>query len=302
MLDSAIYYLDRTTLPSYRQDYFFGGNVTKWKETAYTLKARFYMLTKEYDKAYDAALHGISSDGNSLYFVPVDDDVLTNKNTYYEANTSLQGLSTTNLDGEQCYMFKVMDARGNAKTDETARKGYYKMDASEPTHDDGISGPLEREPLVTYAENLLILAESGARTKGFATGLGYLNQVRAFLNTGAQLNEKYRKLPYRYEAYTEDDFAAGGMANGKGLEPLRALLREIITERYVTGFITFMPFDDARRLRGAGETDIALDIPLNTPTATRQPERFLYPQAEMISNPNAPAEPGIYAPTAVNSK
>ena len=88
-------------------------------------------------------------------------------------------------------------------------------------------------------------------------------------------------------------------ADGK-LSADRALLHEIIEERYVTGFCTFTPFDDARRLRGAKETDIAVAIPLNTGAVSQHPERLLYPQEELIANPNAPADPGLYAPTEVN--
>ena len=302
LLDSAISYLNKVTQPQYRQDYFYSGNPQKWEEAAYTLKARFYTMTKEYDKAYTAALHGISSDKNSMYFVPVNDDQTTNKNVYYEYNSIIQGMSTSDLTGKQCYMFDLMDERDNSKTDETARKAYYKMTSTDPTHDNGISGPLEHEPLVTYAENLLILAETAARTQGFAAGLSYLNQLRSFLNDGGQLNSTYKTLPHKYDAYTADDFASGGLVNKDGLSSDRALLREIIKERYITGFTMFMPFDDARRLRGTKETDIAVDIPLNTSSATRQPERFLYPDGEMLSNPNAPEDPGLYSATPVNQK
>ncbi len=61
-----------------------------------------------------------------------------------------------------------------------------------------------------------------------------------------------------------------------------------------------MPFNDARRLRGEGETDIMVPFPLNTSTASEHVERFLYPQDEILSNINAPEEPGLYSPTAIN--
>lgn len=302
LLDAAVDDLKSLNHVEYLQDYFYSGSATKWIEAAYTLKARFYMITKDYDSAYKSALNGISSDDNTMYFRPVDDNLTTDKNYYYTYNSIIQGIGTVNQDGDSCYLFQLMKARQNAKTDETARMAYYTLIPSEPTSNKGFFGPLEPEALVSYAENQLILAEAGARTQSFSVGLAALNVWRQYLNDGGCANSTYRTLSHRYEAYTADDFKMGGLLNTDGLDQDRALLREIIRERYISGFTTFMPFDDARRLRGTGETDIAVDIPLNTTSASTQPERFLYPSDEMLSNPNAPEEPGLYTPTDVNKK
>ena len=302
LLDEAIVYLSTETTPSYRQDYLYSGSVTKWLECAYSLKARYYMLTKNYADAYTNAQKGFSSDTNSMYFVPVNDKLTDNKNHFYERNTTLQGYSTKDLNGKQCYMFDLMDGRTNVKTDETARKAYYTINPSSPETNYGISAKLQKEPVITYLENLLTLAEAGARSQGFTIGLQYLNKARAFLNGGGCVNDYFKTLSYKYKAYDESDFADGGLLNKGHLEPLRALLREIILERYVSGFTTFIPFDDARRLRGTSETDIALDIPLNTTSVDYQPERCFYPESEMLSNVNAPVDLGLYQKTPVNSK
>ena len=158
---------------------------------------------------------------------------------------------------------------------------------------------LEPQPMITYQENLLILAESGTRTQGFNVGLGHLNELRDFLDTGGFLNANFMAEPYVYEPYVSADFDAGGMENMDNIDPERALLREIVEERYVTGFTTFMPFDDARRLKKE-DSDIAVPFPLNVPTSTQNVERMLYPQDEVLSNPLAPSDPGLYAPTRVN--
>lgn len=300
LLSDAISYLGSVSQPQYKQDYLYEGDPQKWLEAAYTLKARFYTLTKEYDKALDAAKKGISKDANSMYFKPVDDDLTDNKNNYFEYNSITQGMGTINLEGDSCYLLRVMAARQNVKTDETARMAYYHIDPANPTGNTGIAAPLEHEPLVTYAENILTLAESATRVEGISSGIQYLNQWRSFLNNGGQVSSAFTSLAHRYEAYSAEDFAEGGLLNKDGLTPTRALLREIILERYISGFTLFMPFDDARRLRGAKESDIALDIPLNTTTATAQPERFFYPEDEMLSNPNAPTDPGLFVPTAIN--
>ncbi len=84
-----------------------------------------------------------------------------------------------------------------------------------------------------------------------------------------------------------------------GIPTNRALLREIIEERYVSGFTQLMPFDDLRRL-GSKETDIAVLPPFNNPNATKYPQRFVISQTELNANVNAPIDPGIFAETEVN--
>ncbi|MEQ9415781.1 MAG: SusD/RagB family nutrient-binding outer membrane lipoprotein, partial [Cyclobacteriaceae bacterium] len=56
LLDGAIADLNSLTgNPSISNEIFHGGNKTKWIQTAYTLKARYYMDTKQYANAYAAA-------------------------------------------------------------------------------------------------------------------------------------------------------------------------------------------------------------------------------------------------------
>jgi hypothetical protein len=61
-----------------------------------------------------------------------------------------------------------------------------------------------------------------------------------------------------------------------------------------------MTFNDLRRLRKS-ESDISVKIPFNRATATRHPERIIYPQNELNANSNAvePAE-GLYFVLEVN--
>ena len=102
----------------------------------------------------------------------------------------------------------------------------------------------------------------------------------------------------QYDAYTAADFAPSGMENPDNIDADTALLREIIEERYITGFTTFMPFDDARRLRT--ESAIVVPFPNNTTTVPGRVERFLYPEEEVLSNTSVPEEPGLFVPTPIN--
>jgi hypothetical protein len=190
-------------------------------------------------------------------------------------------------------------SRNNTKTNEEARFKYYRIDETGGRANLGIIEQFEPHILVGYKENLLILAEAGLRTQNFDTGLGHLNDLRAFLNSGGFLNANFVDEPYLYEPYVAADFAPGGMENQDGIDQTRALLREIVEERYISGFGMYMPFNDARRLR-KDDSDIAVPIPLNTSTATAQPERLPYSDDELNANPNAPQEPGIFTVTPVN--
>ncbi|MEB2777414.1 SusD/RagB family nutrient-binding outer membrane lipoprotein [Algoriphagus sp. D3-2-R+10] len=300
LLDGAISDLENSSGQVIAQDFIFAGNRVKWLESAWTLKARYYMSTKQYEQAYQAALNGISLPRNSMRFTPLDlQGENSTKNKYFIV---LQ--NGPNLGTGDSYLMQLLDAenpvsRNNEKTNESARSAYYYIDRLNSTSNMGIAHELESQPLLTYEENLLILAESGARTQGLVVGLEHLNSLRAYLNSGAFLNINFAGLSHVYLPYLASDFEVGGMENMDGIDPIRALLREIVEERYVSGFTMFMPFDDARRLR-KGDSDIAVPFPLNIPTATLNIERFLVPEDEMTTNENAPVDPGLFSPTQVN--
>ena len=154
--------------------------------------------------------------------------------------------------------------------------------------------------MVTFFENKLIMAEAAARGGNISSGLPHLNDVRAWLNSGGNLNENYIGQSHRYDPYVEADFNAGGIENTDNISALNAFLREVIEERYVSGFGMHMPYNDARRLRKS-DNDIAVPYVMYNSDNTRKPERMPYATNELNSNSNAPAEdPGIFQKTAVN--
>lgn len=304
LLDDAITDLSAAATRTLSTDIYFEGDASKWKEAAFTLKARYLLQMKEYSDAYQAAQNGISSATGTLKYSPRGDPAITSgdKNLFYEI---LAGSRTGDIGTGNSYMMQLLDtgnvaSRNNAKTDETARFEYYKIDESSADANLGMAEEFEPQNFISYQENLLILAECGTRTVDFATGLGYLNQLRQYLNTGDFLNDNFSGEPYRYDDYVTADFDAGGMENTDNIDPTRALLREIIEERYVSGFMTFMPFNDARRLRKS-DGDLEVPFPLNPSAATQYPERMPYSDDELNSNTSAPdVDPGIYLVTEVN--
>ncbi len=189
--------------------------------------------------------------------------------------------------------------RGNAKTDETGRYGFLFTTNStgiQPNIEDGFAAQDAPAPLVTYEENLLILAEAGLRVNGFGTGLSNLNEYRAFMDTGGYLRN-VDPSQVNYEPYVSADFEVGGMENTDGISQENALLREILEERYITLFGQIETFNDTRRTEG----EIVVRVPITPNTGNQLPQRFLYPQSEIDRNDNVPNPiPNFFDETPVN--
>ena len=304
LLDGAISDLGAATTRKESFDIYFNGDKDKWLAAAYTLKARYALANKDYAGALAAAGSGISSSAGDMLYIPRGDGAINSgdKNLFY---TILAGSRTGDLGNEGSYLLAILDSsdakyRGNAKTNETARHGYYTIDHMSGSGNKGVVEQFEPQPIATYSENQLIKAEASARS-GVAAGLSALNVYRAWLAGGGRLNAAFDvAADYKYDPYVEADFASGGMENADGLSTKDALLREIMEERYVSGFGSYMPFNDHRRLRGASETALIPPFPLNTVGATQHVERMQWAQNEISSNSNAPTDPGLYAKTEVN--
>lgn len=305
LLDEAIADLSTVSASAViSNDIFFNGRSTTWIRVANTLKARYYMETREYQKAYDAALLGINSLTTSWKFVPpalVPDGDFNLLNTFIDQRGGYMQTAGSYLHD---VMFKATGAgsRNNAKTNEDARAKYFRIVGTSANTEMGVARKDAPMPLATYEENLLILAEAGMRTKGFAEGLLQLNKLRAVLNNNLGLGAAAPPTggTILYDPYVAADFDPGGIENPGNLTADKALMKEIIEERYVSLYGTFIPFNDHRRLRKS-ENDLNVPIPFTTPTATRHPERVIYAQNEINSNPNVPSPiPDLYNKTQVN--
>lgn len=284
-------------------DLFFSGKSTTWIKVAYTLKARYYMETREYQKAYDAALLGISSTSLSWKFYPpglVTDGDYNLLNTFVDQRGGYMSTAGAYLH-ENLLKAGQTGNRNNAKTNEDARLKYYAIDPNSANANMGVARKDAPMPLATYEENLLTLAEAGLRTQSFTVGLTNLNKVRAVLRSNLGLSAAPPTGgTIKYDDYVATDFDPGGIENTDNITATRALLREIVEERYVSLYGTILPFNDARRLRKA-DNDVNVPIPFNTSTATKHPERVIYAQNEINSNPNIPKPvPDIYLKTQAN--
>ena len=276
---------------SVEKDIYFAGSTAKWIKLAYSLKARFYLHTKQYALAKANALLGINSSTGDFRTDFRSTGSIQDFNPYYsflvyERDDYMSG------DG---YAGKLLDPssvlyRGNSKTDESARYAFtYNQEYFSPYSlniygadyggTTGRFGNDAKMPMVTYGEMLLIIAEVDARTD-FVGGLTSYNNYRALLNTGYSV--VYDSETFSYLSYNSADFATGGMENlNPGTSNQNALLREIFQERYIYFLGNYECFNDfGRTSNGAG-------IILKSGYAGT-PQRFIYPQVEVNSNPNTP--------------
>jgi hypothetical protein len=196
-------------------------------------------------------------------------------------------------------MISILDSsstnyRGNSKTNETGRSSFMFTSSGGviiPNTFDGISAIDASAPIINYAENLLMLAESHLRMGETSTALDVLNNYRAFLST------QFSSSNSQYDSYFLSDFENGGIENLDGLSTDNALLREILEERYISLFNTTENFSDTRRTYN--ETAVKVQVAPNT--GSELPQRFLYAQTEVDRNSNVPSPiPGFFEPTPVN--
>ena len=297
-------------------------STAQWIKVAYTLKARYYMHVKNYAAAYTAAQSGIDSAADS-WVATHGSSYGQNFNIFY---SFLDYDRAGYMAATDAYLTRLLDPgnamyRGNAKTNEEARFNYYYMDVQEYATQyepnfysplwfgtpNGIFGHDTPYILAGYAENLLILAEAAVRSNAANLGvaLGHLNDYRAFLSAGGDMNPPfydaadadYLGYTAQYDAYDIADFAAGGIENTDNISQVNALRREILQERYVTFYGSIEGFNDVRRTRGD-----AVGVKPPPTTGTQLPQRLFYPQSEINSNSSTPDPlPGLFDPTPVNN-
>jgi len=301
LLDNAIINLETGAgRPATNSDIFFDGDPNAWIEVAYTLKARFYMHTGEYDLAYTAAQNGVSGTDNSMNAIFGTAIEASNFNwQLFELETQGEDIVISDFIGSMISP-SAPEYRGNAKTNETARFNYLLQTSGNGfqlnTADNGFAGQTAPAPIVTYQENLLTLAEAGLRSQSFAVGLTHLNAFRSFMNSGGYMNDP-NMSDVQYDAYASTDFDNGGIENPDGISSDNALLREILEERYITLLSQIEVFNDVRRTM----EETVVRVPVQPNTGSDLPERFLYAQSEIDRNTNIPGNiPTLFEPTPVN--
>jgi hypothetical protein len=243
-------------------DLVYGGDPAKWIALAHTLKARLYLHTAEVDgdAAYASALaeaqQGITSNDGD-YIVPFTGGLQGESNPWYQFMNANGG---TGRDGDiiatsDTHLYSLLDDLGDPRLDE-----YYDLSNKEAGYlSDFRGGAAFPQPIVTYNENLLIMAEAQYHTDQPAA-LATLNQERAAWGTAA---------PW-HRPIALDPVSASGPA----------LLEAIMTEKYITLFQNVEAWNDYKR------TCIPALVPANG--ASVIPGRLPYGVTERQTNSNVP--------------
>ncbi len=209
-------------------DLFYGGNEARWIEAANTLKARFHMHTGEvmgnaaYTAARTAALAGISSSANDLRTAHTG--VTTERNMWRQFQVT-SGFGLDLVAGARLVNLMEAPQHLDPRLPEyfglNENGGYGGFDVTTGTTPAGEISQLTglrnaddfRQPIVTWEENQLILAETNFRLAGAAAAQPFLNNVR--------------------------------LAHGKAIVP--ATLQAIMEEKYISLFQNIEVWNDWKR-------------------------------------------------------
>jgi hypothetical protein len=247
-------------------DLVYGGNPAPWIEVAYTLKGRYYLHTAEVDPAgsYPAALaaasSGISSEAND--FTAYHSGANLEQNLWWQFQ-NLSGFGGDLVAGQ--FIVDLMLARGDPRIAEyfgdadAATPGEQYVGQSPngpaPPSASGLTGtrssPDFRQPLITWEENQLILAEASFQLSGPGAALPFVNAVRA--------------------------------ANGLPPKGSIATLNEVMEEKYISLYQNIEVFNDYKRTCYPTITPFPTAIYNN-----RVPGRLFYAAGEENVNPNVP--------------
>jgi hypothetical protein len=180
-------------------DLIYGGNMAAWRQAANTLKARYHMATAEvrgapaYTAARTAATAGISSPANDFTFYHSSTFTETNvwwqfqiveRDSYLRASATLVDTLRNRGDPRLTNDCASGEEWCAAYFDGTtgSRPGEYALataaNISESRLGPGYDGSY-RQPVITWAENQLILAETNFRLGNPAAALAALTAVRA---------------------------------------------------------------------------------------------------------------------------
>ena len=243
------------------EDLVYGGDLAKWTALAHTLKARYYLHTVErvgpaaYTAALTEAAAGIASpDGDYLTY---HSSASTESNVYFQFTTQWQDYLSAGKA-----LLDLLQSTGDSRLSE-----YFDPNSdgdfvgADPGDDIGISpsplssvhlDPSFQQPLATWAENQLILAEAANQTGDDGTARASLDAVRA--DAG---------LP-----------SVGGGVRGP------ALLQAIMTEKYIRLFQNPETWNDYRRT--------CLPALAPAPGSGFIPGRLQYPLSERNANTSIP--------------
>jgi hypothetical protein len=257
-------------------DLSLGGDADAWLHVARTLKARLYLHTAEVNpSAFQQALSALCSGGSLNTCTSGIQSAAGDLNEYHSGASGEENIWWQFIARDRDsymrpgkFLVDLMNSRNDPR-----RAEYFQLNASGQyggaAPGQGLSGaisnlgltrldPAYHQPIVTYLENLAIIAEAAYRTNNIGLARQALDAIRA----------EY-----------------GGSAVGAGLSGT-ALLTTILEEKYIALFQNYEVYNDWKRTCYPNLT------PATNAYGGNIPARFTYPIAERTSNPDNIPVPG----------
>ncbi|MFC0773492.1 SusD/RagB family nutrient-binding outer membrane lipoprotein [Terrimonas alba] len=258
-------------------DFFYSGDLDKWKKLAYTLKARYYMhLTKalghtaaaQADLALTALQNGMQSNDDDMKFGypgtagqenpifvtfhPVSTLILSEHlvNGFKTRNDPRLSVMVRPAENTGLYNGRPIGSIDVGNLEDYSRPGSFYSD------------PASFLYVVNYTEALFLKAEATLIKSGFAAAQPvYLDAIKAHMD----------KLEISDAANSSYLVSRGVLTAGNALQL-------IIEEKTIANYLSIENFNDWRRTGFPAITKVPNAL-------TDIPRRFLYPQSEMIANP-----------------
>jgi len=250
----------------------FASNGANWAEVIHSLKARYFLITKEYSSAASEAAQGISSSDGDL--LSSHSNASGARSLYYQFTIEQRNEYLRADDSNLVKLMTGVRPRAIATPGDAVRFDNYFIPGLEGLDLNATAGGYfavdASFPIISFVETKLIEAEANQRLNSADAGLAAFNEVRAHLAD-----------------VWDASFPASTSAGD-------ALLYEITEEKYVSLPGSIQIYHDTRR------NDNLLMVPIDGVGTTVIPQRFLYPQVEIGANQNFPGLEDLYAPTPVN--
>ncbi len=256
LLDDAInnFAAENSTFSPGGEDFIYGGDLTKWTNAAYTLKARYYLHIKDYTKALNNAANGLAANADN-FMIPFGDKE-SEANPFYQFMDERGDVRMgeylmplmNDLEDPRRPAFAAFDEGDTAYAPSNMPGPYYAS----------INSPV---PLALYSETKFIEAEcmlANGNTGGAYQA--YLDGVEASL-------EQFDVSQEDIDTYMANADVAVGEANFD--------LEQLIEQKYIALYTMPESWSDWRRT----------GYPALTPVQGNNiPRRFFYPQHERLFN------------------
>ncbi|MEO6357437.1 MAG: SusD/RagB family nutrient-binding outer membrane lipoprotein [Ferruginibacter sp.] len=278
MLDNAIADIDKNTgqVPG-GDDFFYGGDMSKWKKLAYTLKARYFLhLTKapghtaaaQADLALTALQNAMLSNDDDLKFSYTG--AAGQENPYYQLFLPISTvvLSSNLVDS----LVARNDPRLSKLVAPALQTGLYNGRVIGSVNvgsleEYSLGGPAYADAasvhfIVNYSEALFIKAEASLIKSGVSAAQDvYTDAVKSHMG--------------KLGIATADVTA---YLSSRGTLTSENALQRIIEEKNIANYLSLENYNDWRRT--------GFPILTKVPNAASDiPRRMLYPQVEILSNP-----------------